>query len=255
MKLNINTNSIKEVLVNFLIPLIALAVSGMLGIFVIIPSVKGLPLLKEDIAQKAALEDQLSKKVDNLSKLVNFKQVVDENVALVSNALVSEALVPQLLTQIDLIAQEAGLKVDKLSYSFSDPAKTTAPVAAGAPVPPPALYSSVVVNLGAVGSYNQLGAFLENLESAARLVDVSTFRYTMNEDKESSALQITVILQSPYLFVDSSAVTDDPVTLDISSKSFVDLVNKVKALKLYEVSVTKDFGDKVTESSESTSSL
>ena len=247
MKLNINTNSIKEVLVNFLIPLIALAVSGMLGIFVIIPSVKGLPLLKEDIAQKAALEDQLSKKVDNLSKLVNFKQVVDENVALVSNALVSEALVPQLLTQIDLIAQEAGLKVDKLSYSFSDPAKTTAP--------PPALYSSVVVNLGAVGSYNQLGAFLENLESAARLVDVSTFRYTMNEDKESSALQITVILQSPYLFVDSSAVTDDPVTLDISSKSFVDLVNKVKALKLYEVSVTKDFGDKVTESSESTSSL
>lgn len=250
---NINTQGIKEFFVNFLIPIVALGVSAVLIFLFMMPAFKNLPLLKADVAAKSALETQLTAKVDSLSKLVNFRKVVDENSMLVSNVLVSEALVPQLLTQIDLIAQESGLAVDKLSYSFSDPAKTNAPVSTeGTGTAPVAPYSTVIVNLGAVGSYEQLRVFLETLENSARLVNVNSYRFTMSDDKDASKLEMTIILNSPYLFVESNAVTDDPVTLDISSQNFVKVVNRIKELKLYQVSVTKDFGP---ESSQSTSSL
>ncbi|HSX39423.1 MAG TPA: type 4a pilus biogenesis protein PilO [Candidatus Saccharimonadales bacterium] len=250
--ININAESIKQLFVNFLVPIVALGLTGALIFFVILPSVKALPGLKKQLEDKTMLEQQLNTKVGDLNKLVNFKTVVDENSSLVSNALTSEALVPQLLTQVDQIAQDSGLKVDKLSYSFTDPSK--APVTDAEAAVKPA-FSTVNVNLGVLGNVNQLITFLSNIENAARLVDVTSFRYTLNDKSDVTALDMTIILKSPYVFVESNAVTDDPITLNISDKKFTSLMDRIKLLKFYQISVTKDFGDQVQESTESTSSV
>ena len=229
--MKLDTTKIKSTLVNFIVPLIAIVICLVLTFVVIIPALKKKPILESDLKQKQELTAQLDAKTANLKKLVDFKSVVDENSVLVANALVSEAMVPQLLTQIDKIAKESGLTVSRLSYSLSDSSNAT-----NATVTKPS-YSSITVSLGVSGSYDQLALFFANLENAARLVDVDSFRYTLASSEDTSSLDISIIVASPYLAVESSAVTDDPINLNMSSKDFVTTINEIKKLKVYQVTL------------------
>lgn len=235
----INTNAFKETLINFLVPLICAVLSIAVGFLVLYPSYSSLPELKSNLEKSVQMENQLSTKVDTLNRLLDFKKVMDEDAAFISNALSSNAMVPELLTQINQIAVDSGLAVSSLTYSFgSIEDKTT--------------YSNVEVNLGVEGAYGQLVTFLSNLENSARLINVNTFRYgiIISKDK-SSHLSLTFILSSPYLQVDSNAQTDAPINFDITSKEFIGLINKVKQLKLYKVSVNQDVVKEAVETSAS----
>ncbi|EKE00378.1 MAG: hypothetical protein ACD_22C00035G0001, partial [uncultured bacterium] len=110
-------------------------------------------------------------------------------------------------------------------------------------------YKLVNVSLGSNGNQNQLIAFLENMENAARLINVKNFRYSMGEDKETGLMTLTIsfALESPYLFVESNAVTDEPIKLSISDAKFINDINKLKTLKYYKMDTTN-------ESTQSTSS-
>ena len=64
------------------------------------------------------------------------------------------------------------------------------------------------------------------------------------------------VLESPYQFVNSTAVTDDPVNLDITKDDFVTIINKVKGLKYYNISIENisQQAQKAAEVKESTES-
>jgi Tfp pilus assembly protein PilO len=243
---------------NFLVPLIALGLSAVMGFVIIYPSVKSLPALKLEVESKKALEAQLSSKLDNLKNLTEFKSVVDENSMLVQKVLVDEPLVPQLLTQIDQIAKESGLDVTKLNYSFSENAgapvgATAADVAKAAAAQ--TSYKTVDVALGTTGNFDQVVVFLQNMEKAARLINVESFRYSADQ-KEPFKLDVSFSLVSPYLKVESSAVTDDPVTLSLSDANFVQFINTIRELKYYDISAENINNDvvKLAEPSETTPS-
>jgi len=218
-------NKIKGILINFLVPLICLGISVVLFITVIYPSINGGPTLAAELAQKLALDTQLQNKLDNLKKLVNFKKAVDENSDLVSNVLVSETQVPELMTQIDLIAKESGITVKNLSNSLSTNVATPG---SG----PKSNAETVIVSMAASGTYDQLVVFFESLENSGRLVNVDNFRLSITGDTNST-VDVNLSLSSPYLSVQSNAVTDDPVDLDISSKGFTNLMSKLKELRIY----------------------
>jgi hypothetical protein len=172
-------------------------------------------------------------------------------------------MVPQLLTQIDQVANESGLKVTKLNYSFSDPAKTTAAPSSTSedptkPVIPEDPYKTVDVSLGTEGNFDQLITYLANNENSARLVNVDTFRYTSAEKDAATVLNISFSLKSPYMKIESKAVTDEAINLSLSDKQFVDTINKIKALKFYNISVEgvkEEFVNQTPETSQSTSSV
>lgn len=214
---------IKGILINFLVPLVCLGISVVLFIGVIYPSINSGPTLTLELSQKLALDSQLQGKLDNLKKLVNFKKAVDENSELVSDVLVSETQVPELMTQIDLIAKESGITVKNLSNSLNTTAAGSGPKASA---------ESVIVSMAATGTYDQLVVFFESLENSGRLVNVDNFRLSIAGDT-NSMVDVNLSLSSPYLSVQSNAVTDDPVDLDISSKSFSTLMAKLKELRIY----------------------
>ena len=113
-------NALKNALVNFVVPIISLGITVILFVSVIYPSYKEIPTLKDDLQRKESLSTQLETKLKNLKRLVDFKSAVDEDEKLISDTLVSEPQVPQLLTQIDIIARENGLTLNKLSYSITE---------------------------------------------------------------------------------------------------------------------------------------
>jgi Tfp pilus assembly protein PilO len=228
--LQLNTNSIIKSIVNFIVPLVCLLVCIILGFFIIFPYYKNKPAVDAQIADKQALNQLLEGKLVILNKLTDFKNILAENSQLVDKVLVSEANVPQLLDEIYQIATSVGLSVTRLNYSYGD-ARTAANSA-------PNQFSEVNVSLGAGGTYDQLTTFLQDTEVAARVLYVPSLRYSVDSE---GAMSMNFNVVSPFLYVQSTAVTDDPVELDITSSSFTNFMNKLKTMKFYEF-LNKDIG-------------
>jgi Tfp pilus assembly protein PilO len=227
--LSFNMAEIKGVILNFVVPLIASGISLALLIIIVFPYFKNLPVIKEDLNRKLQLQRVLTDKITNLNRLVDFKTVVDEDSNLVNQVLVNESEVPRLLDEVNQIATNAGMDITRLSYSFGG--SGTSDIGEAKQVS----YNSVSVALGADSSYEQLVVFMKSIENAARFLSVPNFRYSSNKnDKGETKLGGSFSIDSPYLLVQSSAVTDEPVDLDISSQTFVDFINKIKGLKYYE---------------------
>jgi Tfp pilus assembly protein PilO len=231
--LNVNTQAIRDTVLNFIVPLVAIVSAALLGFLVFYPSYKEYPRLRVQVQEKQALHDLLSKKLAVLNKLLDYKSVVDEDLELITGVLMDEAYVPELLTQIDIVANEAGLEVTKLNYSFVD--LGSAPGGAN-PKATDTSYKIVSVALGVKGTYEQMMDFYQKLETSARLIDVETFRYSGGDEEEKSLMTL-VDLRSPYLKVESTAVTDDAVTLDITDPKFLSMISKIKELRFYRISV------------------
>ncbi len=229
---NIDTQKLKNTLLNFLVPIIALVLMLVLALTTLIPALSGIPLLQNELGAKNRLETQLRDKLSALNKLVDFQTIVTADEEVVSRVLASEAKVPELLTQVDLIARESGLNVDRLSYSLGEATEEEAILS----------YSVVNVSLGATGSYDQITGFLANLENAARLVNVNTFRFATESGEEAAGLfSITLVLQSPYLQVESNAVTDDPINVDVGDPDFETFINNLNSLRFYDITADTQF--------------
>ncbi len=229
MNLNVDLSShvyrVKNTIINFVVPLISFLITGAVFVLVLYPSFNDLPEVKAELDDMKTKETLLKSKIANLNRLVDFKPIVDENSVLVDKVLVSDISVPALLTQIDTIASESGLTVTKLSYSLGTE-KT---------IEGDFTYNTISVSLGTDGTFDQLRAFLISVENAARLIDVDSFRYNyVANEVTGDYVTSTFTLVAPYLYVETTAVTDDPLDLDITSPDFISLINKIKGLRYYD---------------------
>ncbi len=216
---------IKDTLLNFIVPLISILAAVLILSLYTYPAYKELPIKKAELSSKTTLRNTLSKKVDALSKLVDFRNVFDENLAIVNKVLVPEPEVPRLLDQASQIAGKAGMDIDRLSYSYGSKGSDKS------------IFETVTVSMSVKSSFEQLVLFMELVEKAARYVSVPNFRYSVStkaEDAGQGSLSSSFSLDSPYLFVESSAVTDEPIGIDMSSKEFTDFMSMLKDLDYYD---------------------
>jgi Tfp pilus assembly protein PilO len=240
MNPNYLSNKVKDTVLNFIVPIVCLVVALLLFVAVIYPTFKRKPLLEKELQNKQALETTLTKKLANLNRLVDFKALVDENSKLVDKALPSSGMVPELLSQIDFIARSSGFDVTKLSYAISKDESGDFG------------YSLVDVSLGATGTYDKLVSFFKLVEGAIRVINVDSYHYVM-DTRDLKTLEMNLVLRSPYLFVDSTAVTDEMVDLDITSTAFTSFVNRVKSMKYYDpLEISKPVEEKKTETPKKT---
>jgi len=223
--MSVNMIMFKEAIINYIVPIVCLASSILIGVLVLMPSYNSIPQLSADLDEKTMLEITLRNKLSNMNRLLDFKGIVEENSELVNKVLVSEELVPGLLTQIDKLARQSGLSVNRLNYGLGSSSSGDGKNKAE--------YNTVTVNLGTTGSFAQLKTFMESVENAARLVIVDNFRYSISNRDEGNEIAVNFVLISPYLYVESSAVTDGPIDLDIADEDFQILINKIKGMKYY----------------------
>lgn len=228
--LNIDTQQIKETVLNFVVPLIAVSISILTLLLFVYPSYKNVPVKKLELEGKVTLDRTLNAKYTNLKKLVDFQSVLNEDAAIVNKVLVSEAEVPKLLDQVNQIADNSGIALNRLSYSYGSTSS------GGAADPTGANLSIVSVSLAGDLNYEQMIVFMESVENASRFLKVSTFRYSKAQvtSGEEGNLSGSFSIDSPYLFVQSTAVTDEPLDLDISSSDFVSFLNMLRSLRYYE---------------------
>jgi Tfp pilus assembly protein PilO len=254
MNVNLETSKIKNMLINFLVPLASLALCAVLFFVVIYPDIKKLPQLQQELQTQTALRNQLQEKSAKLHRFVDFKNVLEENSELVNQVMPAEQNVPGLLDQVNQIADESGMSLTRLSYSISDGANIDVE---------PTAYNAVLISLGAEGTYAQMVTFMEAIENASRAVNISNYRFTdANASEVDGQYGFTFILNAPYLLVQSSAVTDEALGLDLTSPDFVNFITKVKGLRYFEksgdlsnikIDVTQE--DDIEETAETTPSV
>ena len=215
---------IKDTVLNFLIPLIAVVGTVLLLILYIMPSYKSLPVKKQELEGKITLKNTLTDKASDLNRLVDYKSVFDENSDIVNKVLVSEPEVPRLLDQASQLAEKSGASLEKLSFSYSSKGNSSTGL------------DTVSVSMGVNSSFEQLVLLMELIENASRFVSVPSFRYSVSDKttSEKAAVSSTFSIDSPYLFVQSSAVTDDPIRIDVTSNEFLDFMNMLKELDYYD---------------------
>lgn len=215
---------IKDTILNFLIPLIAIVGTVLLLILYIMPSYKSLPVKKQELEGKITLKNTLTEKVSALNRLVDYKSVFDENSEIVNKVLVSEPEVPRLLDQASQMAEKAGTSLEKLSFSYSSKGNSSTGL------------DTVSVSMGVNSSFEQLIVFMELIENASRFVSVPSFRYSISDktSEDRAAVSSTFSVDSPYLFVQSSAVTDDPIKIDVTSNEFLSFMSMLKELDYYD---------------------
>lgn len=269
--LNLNTNTIKpemklgldpekamrlkSAVINFIVPIVSMVLCLVLILVVIVPTYKQMPLKKSELDAATQKKQDLTTKLDNLNKLEQYKSVLDENLALVNKVLVTTSEEPKVSDEILQIAFASGMTVERLVTSGSTPANAPAAAAAPAttasedvegapkttttPVAEPVTAKSINASLGATGNLDQLEVFLTELENAARFVGVSSFRFTSVTGKGASddgMYTFTISLDAPYMAVNSTASTDDPVEAELDTAKYQDFIAKLKALKFYEFS-------------------
>lgn len=247
--MNINFDELKNTILNFIVPIVALLISLGLILVVVIPGFSSYKQNTLTLQEKEKLDNQLAEKIKDLNRLIDFRDIVDEDAELVSKVLSDEAKVPELLTQVDRIAGNSGLEVSKLNYALSGgaPGEENASGSEDS-----ASVASVVVNLGVSGQLKQLQVFLEAIEVAARMINVDSLRYSQTDTRDGIEFSASLVLSSPYFFVQSDAVTDDPIDLELDDAEFIDLINKIKDLTYYDISIEDIQNIEVVEESEDT---
>lgn len=219
----------KDVILYNIIPgILLLGLIGM-GALVAYPKYSKLPEKKAQIEQLTQKDQILGDKIQKLNDLNDFKDIIQEDSTIIDLALPSEARVPLLLTQVQKIALDSGLTITNLTYApMQGSEKNKA--------------NLVNVLLTAKGNYKQCITFLKSIESASRLIDLSTLRFTTSNKElpgnlETTALDMNVGLYSAYLPAEAQAIVESPITVDIRGNEFVSLINKLKSLKVYDVKV------------------
>lgn len=204
-----------------------------LGVFQIL----SLPSRQREISRAENNLLVLKQKSERLSEILSEIKTLESNLEVAQIALPASDDVPNLIMQLEQIAKQSGMMVQHLG--FGEGKAATTPKEEG--VEEVKEVSGIKeISLTAVvnGSYGALQTFLRNLESASRIVNVTNFRFSQGQKEgEEGGLSVTLGMEAFYLPAVDKVSIDTPLTLDTTSKEYIELIREVKALRVYRPEV------------------
>jgi len=220
-----------EALLNFVIPIILIALSLAAFMLYVLPTYKSLPGLNEEINTKTQEVSVLQAKVDQLKSLQENKDLVVSDLVKMSWALEERDKVPELSEQVRLMSKDAGVTFSSLGYTSVN-RDSTAPVSTPSPgvTPDPELYREEKVNVS-VNSANlpNLIKFLKIAESSIRLFKVESLRISTRETVRDASL----VMSSPYLNPSFSSYSQTAAPIDLKDAGYRNFMNNLDKFSNY----------------------
>ena len=183
-------------------------------------------------------------KNERLSEILSEVKTVESNLEVVGQALPAADDVPALIMQLEQVAKQSGVGVQHLGFGAGKAAATATATASGVDeeeVEEARGVKKISLTAVVTGSYGALQTFLRNLENTSRVVNVTNFRFSPGQQKEeAAALSVTLGLEAFYLAEAEAGALETPLTLDTGSKEYVDLIKKVKTLRVYQSEVDQN---------------
>jgi Tfp pilus assembly protein PilO len=154
---------------------------GILGIFAINPTFSTIVTLKRQISDSQALQEQLQRKISNLSSLQQQYTALSPDLPLVMNAIPQESQVSTFSAQMEALIQQSHLHVSTFTIEKIDLSGNKPSFPSG---------SSFVFSLEADGDYNDMMTFVSDITHMGRIVTLESF--SVFRDEKRSALVLTL---------------------------------------------------------------
>jgi Tfp pilus assembly protein PilO len=192
-----------------------------------------LPAKRQEVA---AAEDDLvlvRQRSEKLAGILSEAKTIATNVEVAQQALPTEDAVPALITQLEQMAKESGVGVQHLGFGEGKVAGSPVAEEGTETVSAPSEMRTISLTAVVDGSYGALQTFFRNLENVSRVVNVTNFRFSpVQKKEEETSLSITLGLEAFYLPKAEGAAAEAPLTLDTGSKEYIELIKKVKELRV-----------------------
>lgn len=135
------------------------------GIFAINPTLSTIAKLKKELSDMKFVDQQLEKKIDNLSSLQEKYNIIEKDIPIVLAAVPENPQVPLLMGQIQAVAKEAGAEIINLqSFEVDVPGSSNNQKK----------YSSFSFSTSVQGSYENLTNFISILSGMGRVISLDT---------------------------------------------------------------------------------
>lgn len=210
-------------LIPYLVPVFSLGLSILLLTFIVIPRFRGISELRSEVASARGQLGVLKAKSDKLAKLNSSMEILKNNDKLFTQVMPDREEVPTLMNQVQRISDESGVDIRGLVFARRQ--------AAGLPETMKARLVSLQASV--TGSFSAIQTFLENMEKASRILEVSNLSFNRSANEVNANMSI-----SAYFFESLKEPSiEEPVKLDLNSQEFGEIVGKGKNLKYYETVV------------------
>jgi len=157
----------KEKNQQYLTAILTLGATIFFALFAINPTLSTIAKLKREIADSRFVEQQLTEKISNLSRLSTQYQNIQQDLPFILDAIPQRPEAPTLVAQIQSIAQESSVGISKLDVAPIKLATQDASIS-----------SSFVFELTGQGDYDGLQKFIQDLSDMQRLVSVDSISIT-----------------------------------------------------------------------------
>lgn len=193
-----------------------------------------LPNIKSDISKAQSRLVILETKSKSLEGISGVSGVLDENIALALEALPEKDEISALLSEVQQISGEAGVKLSSLQYTGVAKALNLQEEqnVKASDIGESGLYVQAAVE----GTYQQLVKFLELLENARRVVSFEFLHLSSVSKDDLTKLNMSLNITGYYLKpkVSAAASPDTPVKIDFRSSDLNKVLEELRSFKRYE---------------------
>ncbi len=152
------------------------------GIFAINPTLSTIAKLRKELSDTKFVDEQLVKKIANLSSLAEKYNIVEKDIPIVLEAVPKNPQVPLLMAQIQAVAKEAGVEIINLqSFEVDVPGSSNNQKK----------YSAFSFSTGVQGNYENLTNFINTLSSMKRVISLDTLSIN-RKDNQPGILELDI---------------------------------------------------------------
>ncbi|MEK7502217.1 MAG: type 4a pilus biogenesis protein PilO [Patescibacteria group bacterium] len=152
------------------------------GIFAINPTLSTIAKLRKELSDTKFVDEQLVKKIANLSSLAEKYNIVEKDIPIVLEAVPKNPQVPLLMAQIQAVAKESGVEIINLqSFEVDVPGSSNNQKK----------YSAFSFSTGVQGNYENLTNFISTLSSMKRVISLDTLSIN-RKDNQPGILELDI---------------------------------------------------------------
>lgn len=167
------------------------------GLFALRPTLVTIASLTKEIRSKRETEQKLQTKINDLRQAqINYAQVAS-SVYLVNQALPTNSSLPEIIYQIEGLAQKNNLTLNSLTFMPVDIINKNPKQKSVSKTFSPA--SEIGFDLTIKGNYENIKAFLDSLEKLRRIIIVDSFRLNQTKVEEETTMNLNLAGRAFYI--------------------------------------------------------
>ena len=169
--------------------------------------------------------NQLSLKENSLKSLSALAPKIDANLRIVDTVITPQVDIPGFMTQIETVATDAGLKVDRLTFVRTDTSASEKVVA----VPFVSLSGSFT------GNYDSVLKFFKTVEGARRITYSHDIKVSAVVDKESVGVYSLNVALDGFYLLENTKLNQGSSGVDFRTKENAQLIDQISNLREYQI--------------------